>query len=114
MGKLANSLLLFSGTKVESGNSKLTPLEAGHRKDGSAFIKVTAVSGTGSPTLDVDIISYDEETDDWYVIGTFTQLTAEGKERIYLPATDEKLAIQYVIADTSPSFTFKVSVILKD
>ena len=110
---LTGSLLLFSGTKTASGDTKLTPLKAGHRKDGSAFIKVTAVGGTSDPTLDVDIISYDEETDDWYVVGSFTQFTATGKQRIYIPATDEKLAIQYAIADSNPSFTFKVSVILK-
>ena len=111
---LAGSLLLFSGTKTESGDNKTTPMKAGHRKDGSAFIKVSAASGTNTPTLKVDIISYDEETDDWYVICTFTPLTATGKERMYIPATDEKLAIQYVITGTDPSFTFKVSTILKD
>lgn len=106
-------LLLFSGTKIADGNTKLTPQETGHLKDGAAFIKVSAMSGTSSPTLDVDIISYDEKTDDWYVIGSFKQMTATGKQRMYIPATDEKLAIQYVIADSNPSFTFKVSVILK-
>ncbi|MCK4784543.1 MAG: hypothetical protein KAV87_12395 [Desulfobacteraceae bacterium] len=111
---LTGSLPLFSGTKSASGNTKLAPLETGHRKDGSAFIKVSAVSGT-DPTLDVDIISYDEETDDWYVIGSFTQFTTTGKERIYIPATDEKLAIQYEITGTNtPTFTWKVSTILKD
>jgi len=107
-------LLLFSGTKTASGNTKLTAQEAGHLKDGSGFMKITAVSGT-DPTLDVDIISYDEETDDWYVVGSFKQFTATGKQRLYIPATDEQLAIQYVITGTdTPTFTWKVSTILKD
>jgi len=110
---LTGSLLLFSGTKTASGDTKLTtPLEAGHRKDGAAFLKVTAVGGTSDPTLDVDIISYDEKTDDWYVIGSFKQMTATGKQRMYLPATDELLAIQYEITGTTPSFPVKVSTIL--
>ena len=110
----ASNLLLFSGTKTASGNTKLTPLETGHRKGGLFFIKVSAVDGTSDPTLDVDIISYDDETDDWYVIGSFTQVTATGKEAIYIPDVGKKIATQYAIADTNPSFTWKVSTILKD
>ena len=109
-----SSLLLFSGTKTASGNTKTTPLKTGHRKDGSGFIKVSAVSGT-DPTLNADIISYDEETDDWYVVASFDEFTTTGKQRLYIPATDEKLAIQYEITGTNtPTFTWKVSTILKD
>ena len=111
---LTGSLLLFSGTKIASGDTKLTPMKVGHRKGGLFFIKVSDVSGTSDPTLDVDIISYDEITDDWYVIGSFTQVTATGKEAIYIPDVGKKIATQYAIADTNPSFTWKVSMILKD
>ena len=110
---LAASLFLFSGTVDDSGDNTATPMKTGHRKDGSGFIKVTAASGS-DPTLDVDIISYDKETDDWYVVGSFKQFTTTGKQRLYIPATDEKLAIQYVTTGTNESFTFKVSTILKD
>ncbi|MCK4793581.1 MAG: hypothetical protein KAV87_58170 [Desulfobacteraceae bacterium] len=109
-----SNLLLFSGTKSSSGNTKTTGLKTGHRKDGSGFIKISAVSGT-DPTLNVDIISYDEGTDDWYVVGSFDEFTATGKQRIYIPATDKELAIQYEITGTNtPTFTWKVSTILKD
>jgi len=106
---------LFSGTKIADGNTKAnaTLIRTVFRKSGIFFIKVSAVSGTSNPTLDVDIITYDKITDDWYVIGSFTQITATGKEAIYIPEVGEKVAIQYVIADTNPSFTFKVSAILR-
>ena len=109
-----SNLLLFSGTKTASGNTKTTPLDTAHRKGGWFFMKVSAASGTGSPTLNVDIITYDAETDDWYVIGSFDEFTTTGKDAIYIPDTGMLTAIQYAIADTNPSFTWKVSSILKD
>lgn len=113
MSLLTTNLQLYSGTAISSSNTKATPVQTGHRKSGLFFIKVSASGGTGSPTLDVDIITYDVKTDDWYVIGTFTQLTTTGSEAIYIPEVGKKIAIQYAIADTNPTFTFKVSAILR-
>lgn len=113
MALLTTNLQLFSGVATASGDTKLTPIKTGHRKSGLFFIKVSASGGTGSPTLDVDIITYDEKTEAWYVIGTFTQLTTTGSEAIYIPEVGKKIAIQYAIADTNPTFTFKVGAILR-
>ena len=105
---------LFDGTVTADGNTKAvaTAIKTVFRKSGIFFIKAASVSGT-DPTLDVDIITYDKITNDWYVIGSFKQFTATGKLRMYIPATDEELAIQYAITGTdTPTFTWKVSTIL--
>lgn len=113
MSLLTTNLQLFSGTATSSSNTKSTPIKTGHRKGGLFFIKVSASGGTGSPTLDVDIITYDKITESWYVIGSFTQLTTTGSEAIYIPEVGKEIAIQYALADTNPTFTFKVGAILR-
>lgn len=106
-------LKLFEGTKTENGDTKSESIKIGYVKGGRFFIKVSAASGT-DPTLDVDIINYDEITEDWYVLGSFDQFVSTGKQELYIPDVGNEIAIQYAIADTTPSFTFKVGAILKD
>lgn len=110
------SFKLFSGTVTADGDTKAnaTLIKTVFRKSGIFFIKATGVSGT-DPTLDVDIITYDRITEDWYVIGSFTQITADGKQAMYIPEVGEKVAIQYAKGGTStPTFPIKVGAILRD
>jgi len=111
---------LFSGTITANGDTKdgtavgNRPIPTIFRKSGIFFIKATGVTGT-DPTLDVDIITYDPITEAWYVIGSFTQIVADGQEAIYIPEVGEKIAIQYVKGGTStPTFPIKVGAILRD
>lgn len=104
---------IFKDTKVATGNTKTTPVEVMHFKEGTFFIDCSARSGT-SPTLDVTVLTYDKSGDDWHVIATFTQLTAVGKEMKAVAANmGDKIAILYTIGGTTPSFTFTVSAVLK-
>jgi len=110
------SFELFDDTVTADGNTKAegTLIQTIYRKSGIFFIKATSVSGT-NPTLDVDIITYDPITEDWYVIGSFTQITADGQEAIYIPEVGEKIAIQYAKTGTdTPTFPIKVGAILRD
>ena len=107
-------LKLFEGIKTADGNTKTAYIDAGIYKGGLFFLKSSAVSGT-DPTLDVDIITYDEETDDWYILDSFDrQDTSGNKQQLPIPDIGKRIAIQYKIDGTDPSFTFKVSTILKD
>jgi hypothetical protein len=72
-----------------------------------AQLDVTAASGT-TPTLNVTI----EDTLDgttWNTVGTFAQKTAAGREVITVttPFAD-RIRVRWVIAGTTPSFTFSV------
>ncbi|MBA7544565.1 hypothetical protein ES705_36926 [subsurface metagenome] len=108
------NLKLFEGTENEDGDTKLKSIRVGLNKDGLFFIKVSAVSGT-DPTLNVDIISYDEITEDWYVIGSFDEFTTTGKQALYIPGIGKEIGIQYAITGSAgQSFTWKASTILKD
>jgi uncharacterized membrane protein len=70
-------------------------------------LNVTAASGT-LPTLDV-VVQDTVDGTNYGTIATFTQATAVTKQviRVDTPFTDT-LRVVYVIAGTTPSFTFSV------
>lgn len=70
-------------------------------------LDVTAVSGVG-PTLNV-VIEDTLDGTNWYVVGTFAQKAAVGREVVNLstPFTDQ-LRARWTIGGTTPSFTFSV------
>lgn len=103
---IANTLKLFSGAVVGSGNTKSTPQKVSHRTRGRAFLDVTAFSGS---SLDVDVITYDKLSEKWHVIKSFTTKTGTGTEVVQVEDVGEKIAIQYVLASSA---TFSVNVIL--
>jgi len=87
-----------------------TPVE-GINRDGPAavFLDATAASGT-TPTLDVTIEEYDSVSAKWYVIATFAQLVAVGRERIAVAdLSGNRHRASWTITGTTPSFTFSVS-----
>jgi len=105
---------LFSGTATATGNSYLTPITTKWATETTFFLKITAVSGT-SPTLDVELMIYDRISDDWYLLGTFSQKTTTGTDIGQVPyGLGEKVAIKYTIGGTTPSFTFQVNATVKE
>ena len=102
-------LQIFNGAIVATGDSKANKIAIPYYKQGSFFIKCTAWNGT---TLDVDLISYDPITDDWYVRTSFTQITGTGKERKDFVTLDSEIAAQWTFVGTSA--TFIIGSCLKD
>ena len=107
--------LLVSTLKDADGNTHSNPKNVSGFQEGVFFLEVTAKSGT-APTLDVDIETYDPETDDWYKLEAFTQMTDIGKADPVKLANclGQKIAISWVIGGTeTPTLTFSVSGIVK-
>lgn len=100
------------GAETATGNS--SSMNVGDANECIVFLHVSAVSGT-TPTLDVSIQTSEDGTT-WHDHndGTFTQTTA-----VRTAATKRLLGLgrfiraRWVIAGTSPSFTFYVKVHLK-
>lgn len=115
MGKLlSHNETLFSGTVTANGNSRSSPVITKWAKEGIFFIDITAVSGT-SPTLDITLKIYNELDEKWHLLATFSQKTAVGTDIGYVQyGLGEKVAIDYAVGGTTPSFTFKVTTNLKD
>lgn len=70
-------------------------------------LDVTAASGT-TPTLDV-IVADTLDGTNWNTIGTFTQKVTTGRQVIDISALfAETIRVNWIIAGTTPSFTFSV------
>lgn len=110
---ISQAIKLFSGTKTASGDSKTTFIDVEGFKGALFFLKCTAKSGT-TPTLAAKVITYDKKTAEWYDLVTFTQLTDIGKEMKSATDIGSRIAVEYIIGGTTPSFTFTVSAILKN
>ena len=116
---------LTSAARTTSGNSQ--PIAIEDAKEFAVFLEVTAVSGT-TPTLDVKLQVYDEINEQWHDLATlalgdavgatpanFAQVTATGRQARYRDKPmGALLRVDYTIGGTSPSFTFSVSMVVKD
>lgn len=97
---------------IESASAKtITGVSAGveiaDRGVARLLLNVTAASGT-TPTLNVTMqTSSDNAT--WRSLGTFAQKTAAGSERLSFNGLDKFVRASWVIAGTTPSFTFSIS-----
>ena len=78
----------------------------------SAFLKVTASTGTGE-TLDVKFQEWDEVSQDWYDItgAAFTQATGVTSERITFSTNAFLVRCVQVIAGTTPTFDYTVGAV---
>lgn len=98
--------LVPSAARTASGD---TGTLAGWGVANSARVQldVTAVSGT-VPALNV-VIEDTLDGTNWYVVGTFAQKGAAGREVVNLstPFTDQ-LRARWTVGGTTPSFTFSV------
>ena len=115
MGRLsAHNETLFSGTATSNGDSHSSPVVTRWAKEAIVFLDVTAASGT-NPTLNVTIKIYDAVTAKWFLLATFSQKTGVTNDVGYVQyGLGEKIACDYAISGTNPSFTFRVSTNLKD
>lgn len=110
-GSNTEGTALSSAARTTSGNSDDIVLDAGSKL--AVYLDVTAASGT-TPTLDVTVKAKDPTSGKYFTIGTFTQQTAIANEAIFIGGgSDAEFAVktfrvEYVIAGTTPSFTFSV------
>lgn len=112
MGQLVRETLHASAAETISGNSADFNVAA----DGpaAAYLVVSASGGT-TPTLDVTIEAVDPVSLSGFVIGTFAQLPGVGSERLILPDLPDLIVrALWVIAGTTPTFTFSLSLVAKD
>ena len=108
-----NVTLLPSAARTSSGDTKSAPKEVAEYREAVFFLKVTSVSGT-DPTLDVKIVTYDPASGDWFDLVSFTQATGTTKEmKAVSSGLGHKIAVEYTIGGTTPSFTFSVGCVLK-
>ena len=112
---LSHDETLYDGTAASSSNSRSSPIITRWSKEAIIFLAVTAASGT-DPTLDVTIKVYDAGTAGWHLLGTFTQKTGVTTDVGYVQyGLGDQIACDYAIGGTNtPTFTFKVTVNLKD
>jgi hypothetical protein len=83
----------------------------GEAKDFSAFLDVTAETGTA--TLDVKFQEWDQASEKWYDItgGAFAQATGIGSERITFSVNAKRIRCNQVLAGTTPTMDYTVGAI---
>jgi hypothetical protein len=106
---MINELILFDGTITANGDTKTAFQEISEFQEANFFLNCTAASGT-SPTLDVDVLTYSEKTGEWYVIGSFKQISGVDKDiQTLLGGLGGRNALLFTVGGTDPSFTVKIS-----
>ena len=104
---------LYSGTATSSSDTHSSSINTKYVNEGTFFLDITAVSGT-SPTLVVEIETYNTIADKWQTIGTFSSRSAIADDIGQIEfGLGEQVAISYTIGGTTPSFTFSVNASLK-
>lgn len=81
-----------------------------------AYLNCTAATGT-SETLDVVIKAISPNGSDVTTLGTFTQLTDVGQERLVTgldPLLDHNIVAVCTIGGSTPVFTFTVTLVVKE
>jgi hypothetical protein len=111
---ISHTETIFSGTATESGNTTARYIKTGHDVEAIIYFDITAASGT-NPTLDLTLKIYDFVSEKWYELASFNQKTTTGSDVGYIAyGINDRLAAFYTIGGVNPSFTFTVSVNLKD
>jgi hypothetical protein len=112
---MIQTLMAASAARAVSGNGAVVDTAAGLKtRSGKCrfTVDVTAASGT-TPTLDISIRA--ELTDlpgkPLRTIGSLPQITAVGQYSVVLECTTEKMRMDWVIAGTTPSFTFSIEAV---
>jgi hypothetical protein len=100
--------VVTSAARATSGNG--TSIEVGNRTEVRGLVlDVTAASGT-APTLDVSIQTSDDNTT-WRTLKSFAQKTGVANDHLSSGGLDRYLRFSWVIAGTTPSFTFSAGVL---
>ena len=105
---------IFSGTVTADGNSRSTPVSTKHAKECIVYFDITAIDGT-NPTLDVTIKVYNPLREKWFLLATFDQkstVTTDFGAIQY--GLGERIAIDYAVGGTDPSFTFTIDATFKE
>ena len=94
-------------SKAETATVTGAWIEAGRRGVARLTLDVVAKAGT-SPTLDVDIETSDDGTNNVRTVASFTQKTDVGSERKCFAGLDRFVRMKATLGGTTPSFTFSV------
>lgn len=104
-----DSNLLFSSAQVVTTNADSTNTLATKKTPSDGIdveLAVTAVSGTGTPTLNASI--YDAEG---RVVAAFPAFTAVGAKVLHVGSQSATLKITYSVSGTTPSFTVTAGIV---
>lgn len=97
-----------SAARTTTGNG--VAYETGDRTEVRGLVlDVTAASGT-TPTLDVSVQTSDDNVT-WRTLASFGQKTAVSNQHLSVAGLDRFMRFSWVIAGTTPSFTFSVGVL---
>jgi len=98
------------GAEAATANGTTVDQTAGSNAGASAMLHVTAVSGTGSPSLTA-VVQHSTDDSVWVDLITFGAKTAAGtSERAAVTGTVNRyVRVIWTITGTTPSFTFHVA-----
>jgi len=115
MVQTLHKVLKASGQVSASGNTETDYVDVRSANQyGIFYLSVTAKEGT-NPTLDVSVVTWDETSNSWFTLTSFTQATTSTTEMKTSAYIGQRLAIVYTIGGTNtPKFTFSVSADLKE
>jgi hypothetical protein len=109
--KFAN--LTMHASQAETVSGQTADVNVGNYQEGIFFLNVTAVSGTNS-TLDIKIQTKDPVSGTYFVIASFTQVTAVTNQVITIPnCLGSIINASYTLGGMSPSFTFSLGGVVK-
>jgi len=91
-----------------------TPADLSDYSSGIVFLNVTDITGT-TPTLTIDLYTYDKVAEAWVRFNGFSQVTAAGVVTLELPPGQlpNSVAVKDTIGGTSPSVTADVWIAAK-
>jgi len=99
------TILHALGAETATGNSASQDQTASSSDGGSAYLQITAVSGS-SPTLDAKV-QHSADNSSWADLISMTQATALGAERKTVTGTVNRyVRANFTVGGSSPSFTF--------
>ena len=82
-----------------TASANTTPVETDR---GTLRATLTVANLQGDTTVDVDIETRKDSNDAWRVVGSFTQATADGAERLCFAGCDREVRAAITMAGSSP------------
>ncbi len=105
------NLLFTNGTAVTTnGDSTVIDLKKTPASGVPVEIAVTAVTGTGTPTLDA-VCAESDDNSNYNTVVTFPQITAVGVTTRVVQSKKRYLKLTYTVGGTTPSFTTKAGIV---
>lgn len=97
-----------NGAAVQLVNASVAPAPSAPHSVVDLFVDCTAASGTGSPTLTVNVEHSPNGVDGWTTLASVT-VTAVGVQEIVVGGSLPFVRARWTITGGTPSFTFSVS-----